>query len=86
MVRETPQESLGFSPYDVIFGHTVHGQIKGQISDTNYVVQTPDQNRKSRVRHINMLKRYFSRDGNPQLSPPAPMCAAARPQYQLGGR
>ncbi len=27
-VRETVQESLGFSPADLIFGHTVRGPLK----------------------------------------------------------
>uniref|UniRef100_A0AAY4BUY6 Gypsy retrotransposon integrase-like protein 1 n=1 Tax=Denticeps clupeoides TaxID=299321 RepID=A0AAY4BUY6_9TELE len=27
-VRETPQESLGFSPADLIFGHTIRGPLK----------------------------------------------------------
>lgn len=27
-IRETPQESLGFSPADLIFGHTVQGLLK----------------------------------------------------------
>ena len=27
-VRETVQESLGFSPFEVVFGHTVRGPFK----------------------------------------------------------
>lgn len=34
--------------------------VERKISDTDYVVQTPDWKRKSRVCHINILKRYFS--------------------------
>ena len=173
-VRETPQESLGFSPCDLIFGHTVRGPLRllkekwlsespknehntldyvssfrerlhyacklarenlaqsqtkmkrrydkktvfrafqpgekvlvllplpgsslqsqfsgpytveRKISDTNYVVQTPDRKRKSRVCHINMLKQYFSRKSDPQLPPAAPVMsvsAAVPPPYQLG--
>ncbi len=30
VVRETVQESLGFSPTDLIFGHTVLGLLKGK--------------------------------------------------------
>lgn len=27
-VRETVQESLGFSPFELVFGHTIHGPLK----------------------------------------------------------
>ena len=27
-VRESVQESLGFSPFEMVFGHTVHGPLK----------------------------------------------------------
>ena len=27
-VRESVQESLGFSPFELVFGHTVHGPLK----------------------------------------------------------
>lgn len=60
--------------------------VERKISDTNYVVLTPDRKRKSRVCHINMLKRYFSRESDPEPSPAAPVvpvCVAAPPQYQL---
>lgn len=32
--------------------------VKRKVSDTNYIINTPDRRRKSRVCHINMLKRY----------------------------
>lgn len=171
-VRETPQESLGFSPCDLVFGHTVRGPLRllkekwlaespktehklldyvssfrkrlnyvcqlardnlsqsqakmksrydkksvlrvfqpgdkvlvllplpgsslharfsgpytveRKISDTDYVVQTPDRKRKSRVCHINMLKRYFSRVSESPLSLAAPVMSvsATPPQYHL---
>lgn len=49
---------------------------------TDDVVQTPERKRKSRVCHINMLKRYFSRESAPLpalVAPAASVCAA--PQY-----
>ena len=61
--------------------------MERKISDTDYVVQTPDRKRKSRVCHINMLKHYFSRKSDPQLPPAAPVMsvsAAVPPPYQLG--
>ncbi|KAK0155661.1 Retrovirus-related Pol polyprotein from transposon 412 [Merluccius polli] len=151
-VRETIQESLGFSPADLIFGHTVRGPLKllreklgcettsqqknvleyvssfrarlhracacaqkalssaqskmktrfdrksvnrsfqagdkvlvllpvvgsalqakfsgpykveSKLSETNYVICTPERRRKTRVCHINMLKRYVSRESPP---------------------
>lgn len=32
--------------------------IEQNISETDYVIQTPDRLRKTRVRHVNMLKAY----------------------------
>uniref|UniRef100_A0AAY4AYL3 Gypsy retrotransposon integrase-like protein 1 n=1 Tax=Denticeps clupeoides TaxID=299321 RepID=A0AAY4AYL3_9TELE len=149
-IRETVQESLGFSPADLVFGHTVRGPLKllkeawvaepltetnmldhvssfrerlhnacataraslqhaqgsmkarydqkavsrsfqpgdrvlvllplmgsalqakfsgpyvveSQLSDTDYVVRTPDRKRKMRVCHVNMLKKYVMRDSD----------------------
>ncbi len=31
-----------------------------KLSDTDYIIGTPDQQRKTRVCHINMLKRYIA--------------------------
>ncbi len=155
-VRETVQESLGFSPADLVFGHTVRGPLKmlkeiwlseqnsecnlldyvssfrerlynacklsqttlgsmqstmkelydknavtrsfsegdkvlvsmpiqghslqarfsgpyvidKKLSETNYVVRTPDRQRKTRLCNINMLKLYVSceEDGDPKSS------------------
>lgn len=147
-VRETVQESLGFSPAELVFGHTVRGPLKmlkenwlseqrsecnllnyvgsfrerlhdacklaqaalestqtkmkrrfdktavvrsfsegdkvlvllpvqgaalqakfsgpyvvdKKLSDTNYVIRTPERRRKSRVCHVNMLKLYVGRE------------------------
>ena len=147
-IRETVQESLGFSPAELVFGHTVRGPLKvikdqlmsadsrsqsvlqyvsqfrerlheacslaketlsstqkklkrqfdekavsrsfqagdqvlvllpipgaalsarfsgpyvidRKLSETDYIVHTPDRRRASRVCHINMLKRYHGRD------------------------
>ena len=44
--------------------------IHERLSDTDYVIRTPERKRKTRVCHINMLKRYYSRDA-PQNSPKA---------------
>ena len=38
-----------------------HAILK-KISDTNYVIGTPDRRRKSRVCHVNMLKRFHVRE------------------------
>ena len=45
------------------------------LSDTDYVVQTPDRRRKTRVCHINMLKPYHSRAVSPTVETSG--CAAA---------
>lgn len=46
--------------------------IEKKLSDTDYVLHTPDRRRKSRVCHINMLKSYVARDvpvSNPLPNP-----------------
>ena len=59
--------------------------VARKISDTDYVVQTPDRKRKSRLCHMNMLKNYFSRECNPPSTPAAPVMSvsAAPPQCHL---
>lgn len=39
-------------------------EVKEKISDTDYVVNTPDCRRKTRLCHINMLKAYVSRSSS----------------------
>ncbi|KAK0151874.1 Retrovirus-related Pol polyprotein from transposon 17.6 [Merluccius polli] len=46
-------------------------EIKTKLSDTDYVVRTPDRRRKSCVCHINMIKPYFARGGAVVSSSPA---------------
>lgn len=155
-IRETTQESLGFSPADLVFGHTVRGPLKllkekwmsreststnvldyvssfrerlhkvcdlarislsstqakmkshfdqkavfrsfnkgdkvlvllpilgsalqarfhgpyvveSKLSETDYVICTPDRKRKTRVCHINMLKLYVTRDDDKESNNP----------------
>ncbi|KAI2660984.1 Retrovirus-related Pol polyprotein [Labeo rohita] len=106
-VRETVQESLGFSPAELVFGHQesltnaqkdmkfrydrkavarsfmpgdqvlvllpVLGSslsarfygpyvVKKKMSETDYMIITPDRKRQTRVCHINMLKAYHARE------------------------
>lgn len=170
-VRETPQESLGFSPCDLVFGHTVRGPLRllkdkwlsdspqpahnlldyvsvfrerlhnvcdlarenlsqaqlkmkrrfdkksesrefqhgdkvlvllplpgsslqskfsgpyvveRKISDTDYVIGTPDRKRKTRVCHVNMIKKYYSRESSAPQPPAAPVIAVSVPsEYHL---
>lgn len=56
--------------------------VQEKLSETDYVISTPERRRKSRVCHINMLKPYYSRDpnGNPdrQTGQPLPStCSSA---------
>ncbi len=46
-------------------------EIKEELGDTDYVVNTPDRRRKSRVCHINMLKAYMSRSDSDVSMPVA---------------
>lgn len=45
-------------------------KVLRKLSDTDYVVGTPDRKRKSRVCHVNMLKAYHNRE-TPCTEPPA---------------
>ncbi len=57
--------------------------IDSKISETNYVIQTPDRKRKTRVCHINMPKQYVDRVtgvSSPVVSPIASV-AVSRPAY-----
>lgn len=40
--------------------------IKSKISDTDYVIHTPDRRRKTRLCHVNMLKPYLCSADNPK--------------------
>lgn len=40
--------------------------IDKKVSDTNYVVRTPDRRRKTCLCHVNMLKLYVSREEDPE--------------------
>ena len=42
--------------------------IEKQLSDTDYVVKTPDRRRQSRVCHVNMLKLYRARSSTDPTS------------------
>lgn len=49
--------------------------VEKKLSDTNYVIGTPERRRKSRVCHVNMLKAYTIRNVNPDV-PVKPVSAA----------
>ncbi|KAF7640769.1 hypothetical protein LDENG_00015390 [Lucifuga dentata] len=36
-------------------------EVREKLSDTDYIISTPERRRKTRVCHINMLKPYYSR-------------------------
>nr|XP_043876803.1 uncharacterized protein LOC122766190 isoform X1 [Solea senegalensis] len=52
--------------------------IKSKVSDTNYVIHTPERRRKVRLCHINMLKSYHSREANQGEQEKTPETAASR--------
>lgn len=51
-------------------------EVKEKLSDTNYVIHTPDRRRKTRVCHINMLKQFIVR-GEKCVSSLVPSVAVA---------
>ncbi|KAL6477782.1 hypothetical protein MHYP_G00136170 [Metynnis hypsauchen] len=42
--------------------------VEEKLSDTDYIIRTPDRKRKKRVCHINMLKTYHTRKAENALS------------------
>ncbi|KAK0136880.1 hypothetical protein N1851_026963 [Merluccius polli] len=44
--------------------------VKQQVSDTDYIILTPERRKKTRLCHVNMLKPYFSRDTSTKERPP----------------
>lgn len=56
--------------------------IERKLSDTDYVIATPDRKRRKRVCHINMLKRYVKRgegtyNATPSVTPVAAVSTAS---------
>lgn len=51
--------------------------VKEKLSDTNYVICTPDRKRKTRICHVNMLKEYRARTADPLPESRASPCASA---------
>ncbi len=51
-------------------------KVEEKLSDTNYVIRTPDRRRKSRVCHVNMLKSYIARNANADFSVVKPVSTA----------
>ncbi len=51
-------------------------EVKEKLSDTNYVIYTPDRCRKTRVCHINMLKQFIVRGEKPISSSVSPVVVA----------
>ena len=43
-------------------------KVERKLSETDYVIKTPDRKRQSRVCHVNMLKLYHSRDDSPNAT------------------
>ncbi len=57
--------------------------IQERLSDTDYVIRTPERSRKTRVCHINMLKKYHSQENPSELMPlsePPRSCALIVPE------
>lgn len=42
--------------------------MEEKLSDTNYIIHTPDSRHQSSMRHVNMLKLYHARAPNPEAS------------------
>ena len=52
--------------------------VESKLSDTNYIIKTPDWRRQTRVCHVNMMKLYHSREngkGPPTTKTVSPMAS-----------
>lgn len=64
--REVPQESLGFAPFELLYGHTVRGPM--QILKELWTEEIPDDDVKTTYQYIcHRLKREIR--GNMQNCP-----------------
>ena len=52
-------------------------EIVSKISDTDYVLRTPDRRRETRVCHVNMLKSFISKEPEPETESVCPMPVAS---------
>ncbi|KAL2097351.1 hypothetical protein ACEWY4_006558 [Coilia grayii] len=59
-------------------------QVQSKLSETDYIIHTPERRRKTRVCHVNMLKPYVSREvetGNDECAVPVAFIAPAVSSY-----
>ena len=56
-------------------------RVERRVNDVNYVIATPDRRKKSRLCHINMLKRYWERDVGREV-PCAPVAGSVIEQKE----
>ncbi|XP_037615670.1 uncharacterized protein LOC119482245 [Sebastes umbrosus] len=59
--------------------------VEKKLSDTNYVIQTPDRRRRTRVCHVNMIKLYHSRDDQSESSPVHDVKTVVSPVVSFAG-
>uniref|UniRef100_A0A8C5DBJ5 Gypsy retrotransposon integrase-like protein 1 n=1 Tax=Gouania willdenowi TaxID=441366 RepID=A0A8C5DBJ5_GOUWI len=57
-------------------------EVDKKLSDTDYVIRTPDRRRKARVCHINMLKPYLARSSASSVPPNVVSTVTQVPQTQ----
>uniref|UniRef100_A0A3B3I2A9 Gypsy retrotransposon integrase-like protein 1 n=1 Tax=Oryzias latipes TaxID=8090 RepID=A0A3B3I2A9_ORYLA len=65
--------------------------VEKKLSETNYVLKTPDRRQKTRVCHVNRMKRYCSREGetlgstaSSSVSPVVPIATAITESSSAG--
>lgn len=64
-------------------------EVERKISETDYVVKTPDRRKKSHVCHVNMIKRYVVRaqtimPSKGVVQRASPVLSVASPSYSGG--
>ena len=57
-IRESVQESLGFSPFELLYGHQVRGPLK--VLKTQWFKEKPDNPKQTVTQYLDQLKTKLS--------------------------
>ncbi|XP_068200632.1 uncharacterized protein [Palaemon carinicauda] len=78
VIKEVPNDSLGMSPFEMLFGHKVRGPLQvlkdkmlnNDTLDNVTVGHTPDRRKSTQLGHVYLIKKYH---GNPPVALHCPL-------------